>query len=57
MDEALATIRNDKAKLTSEITELHRRMEAVTKTMLKEKASIEQQITQLTGKPLEIQTQ
>ena len=57
VDQALAMIHNEKAKLTSEITELQRRIETTTKTIAKEKASIQQQTTQLTGKPLEIQTQ
>jgi hypothetical protein len=55
LDRALATIRDENGRLRSKTAELRRRSEDITKTILKEKSSIEQQITQLTGKPLEIQ--
>jgi len=57
VDQALAAVQNDKAQLTSQITELHRSIETATKTMAKERASIEEQITQLTGQPLQIRTE
>ena len=57
VDQDLATIHNEKAKLTNELTELRRRIEDIIRTLLREKTSIEQQVTRLTGKPLEIQTQ
>jgi len=57
VDQALATMQNDKEELTNKLTEVRRRTDAVTRTIDKDKASIQQQIAQLTGKHVEIQAQ
>jgi len=57
MDRALASIREEGGRLTNKTADLQRRSETIMRTILREKASIEQQIAQLTGKTLEIQTQ
>jgi hypothetical protein len=57
VDQAVAAISNEKENLANRNTDLRRRIENVNKTVLKEKASLEQEIKQLSGKVLEIQTQ
>ena len=54
VDQRKATILNDREHLTSQVTELRRRIEAVNKTLAREAQSIRQQITQVTGKDLQI---
>jgi signal transduction histidine kinase len=54
VDQRRATIGNEKEKLTSHIAELNRRIDATTKTILREKQSLEQQIRQVTGEEIEI---
>ena len=48
-------IRNEKERLISQDSELRRRIDAITKALIKQKQSVEQQIKQVTSKSLEIQ--
>jgi len=48
-------IRNEKERLISQDSELRRRIDAITKALIKQKQSVEQQIKQVTSNSLEIQ--
>jgi DNA repair exonuclease SbcCD ATPase subunit len=50
-----AAIESKKQQLMSQMTEVNRRIDAISKTLLREKQSIEQQIRQVTGKEIKIQ--
>jgi hypothetical protein len=52
-----ALIRNEKEHLISHNAELRRRTDAISRTIIKQKQSIEQQIEQVTSKNLKIRTE
>ena len=56
LDESLASNRHEKENLTSHNSELHRRIDILTKNVLKHKTSIEHQIAEITDKPVTIET-
>jgi uncharacterized protein (UPF0335 family) len=55
-DQLLASTRRDKENLTARNAELHRRIDTITKSTLKQKTSLEQQMEKLTERPVKIQT-
>jgi hypothetical protein len=56
LDQSLASNNREKENLTSHNTELRRRIDQLTKNVLKHKTSIEHQIAELTDKPVAIET-
>jgi len=56
LDQSLASNNREKEILTSHNTELRRRIDQLTKNVLKHKTSIEHQIAELTDKPVAIET-
>ena len=54
IEQRQALIRDEKEHLLTQNADLRRRIDAITKTLVKEKESIEQQIKRVTGKDLEI---
>jgi len=56
LDQTLASNRREKENLTSHNTELRRRIDILTKNVLKHKSSIEHQIAEITDKPVAIET-
>lgn len=55
LDETLASIRREKERLTAHNSELHRRIDTLTKNVLKHKTSIEQQIAEVSDKSVTIE--
>ncbi len=56
LDQSLASIHREKETLTAHNSELRRRMDQLTKNVLKHKTSIEDQISEVTDKPVAIET-
>lgn len=55
LDQSLAGVRREKDNLTAHNSELRRRIDALTKNVLKHKTSIEHQISEITKKPVTIE--
>ncbi|MGA3108653.1 MAG: hypothetical protein ABSD99_04230 [Candidatus Bathyarchaeia archaeon] len=55
LDQTLASIRREKESLTAHNSELHRRIDTLTKNVLKHKTSIEHQIAEITDKSVTIE--
>jgi hypothetical protein len=56
LDQSLASNRHEKENLTSHNSELRRRIDILTKNVLKHKTSIEHHIAEITDKPVAIET-
>jgi hypothetical protein len=56
LDQTLASNRREKEDLTSHHTELRRRIDILTKNILKHKTSIEHEIAEITDKTVTIET-
>jgi hypothetical protein len=57
VEQSQAIISKEKENLTYQINEIRRRTDVAAKTLLREKQSIEQQVRQITGKEITIQTE